>query len=211
LEPWLYHDVTSTKSGRSLGLVTSHAAGGGEQMKRRSWHEPWTQAPQSQLLSEVHARRSQLCGDVEPALQSVLGGHLKAPPTQETGEQPFTSAPALAEHAVPAGHLYPSVEQLATAQPLTSAPARVGAQVSPLAHAKSGPHIFGLQRPLAVSQLSEVAQEVAVQRAMHIVPGPPAKLQPHGFDAGTQTWSAPQPASPEHWPSGGMHAPQPPA
>lgn len=192
-----------------VSISSSHAAGGGEQMKRRSWHEPSTQAPQSQLLSEVHARRSQLCGDVEPALQSVLGGHLKAPPTQEIGEQPFRSAPAPGEHVVPAGHLYPSVEQLATAQPLTSAPAREGAQVSPFAHAKSGPHIFGLQRPLAVSQLWEVPQEVAVQRAMHMVPGPPAKLQPHGFDAGTQTWSSLQPASPEHWLSGGMHAPQP--
>jgi hypothetical protein len=178
-------------------------------MKRRSWQVPWTQAPQSQLLSEVQARRSQLCGDVEPALQSVLGGHLKAPPTQEIGEQPFTSAPAPGVHAVPAGHWYPSVAQLATAQPLTSAPARVGAQVRPFAHAKSAPHIFGLQRPLAVSQLSEVAQEVAVQRAMHIVPGPPPKLQPHGLLAGTQTVSAVQPPSPEHGCSGGMHVPQP--
>jgi hypothetical protein len=33
------------------------------------------QAPQSQPLSEVHARRSQWCGAVELALQSVFGGH----------------------------------------------------------------------------------------------------------------------------------------
>jgi hypothetical protein len=32
------------------------------------------QAPQSQFLSEVQVRGSQLCGDGEPALQSVLGG-----------------------------------------------------------------------------------------------------------------------------------------
>ncbi|MEA2697484.1 MAG: hypothetical protein QOI66_1755, partial [Myxococcales bacterium] len=50
------------------------------------------QAPQSQFLSEVQVRRSQLCGAVEPALQSVLGGHRKPPPTQERGEHPFGSA-----------------------------------------------------------------------------------------------------------------------
>jgi hypothetical protein len=179
-------------------------------MKRRSWHEPWTQAPQSQPLSEVHARRSQLCGDVDPALQSVLGGHLKPPPTQEIGEQPFASVPAPGTQAVPTGHVYPSVEQLATAQPLASAPARVGAQIRPVEHAKSGPHIFGLQRPLAGSQLSEAEQEVAVQRAMQIVPGPPPRLHSHGpVAAGPQTWSAVQPPSPEHWWGGAMQTPQP--
>ena len=39
------------------------------------------QAPQSQVLSAVHARAAQLCRPVEPALQSVFTGHLTAPPT----------------------------------------------------------------------------------------------------------------------------------
>jgi hypothetical protein len=50
------------------------------------------QAPQSQVLSEEHARDAQLCSSVEPALQSVLTGHLKAPPTHDTAAQPFMAA-----------------------------------------------------------------------------------------------------------------------
>ena len=63
------------------------------------------QAPQSQFSSEVQARRSQLCGDIEPALQSVLGGHRKPPPTHETGEHPFASASPAGVQAYPLGHL----------------------------------------------------------------------------------------------------------
>jgi hypothetical protein len=92
-------------------------------------------APQSQFLSEVQARRSQWCGDVELALQSVLPGHLKAPPTHETGEHPFASASAAVAHAYPVAHLNPSAEQLAIAQPCASALERVGAQVVPAPHA----------------------------------------------------------------------------
>jgi len=57
------------------------------------------QAPQSQVLSAVQARRSQWCGDVEAALHSVLAGHRKPPPTHETGEHPFASASAAGMHA----------------------------------------------------------------------------------------------------------------
>jgi hypothetical protein len=117
------------------------------------------------------------------------------------GTQPFASAPKAGVHVVPAGHWYPSVEQLATAQPLRSAPARVGAHVRPFGHARSGPQVFGLQRPVVVSQISTERHEVLVQRAVQIVDGPPVtlvKLQWHGSGTGTQTSSAEQPPSPEH-------------
>ena len=80
--------------------------------------------------------------------------------------------------------------------------------MNPFVHAKSAPHVFGLQRPLAVSQASKVPHEVVVQREVHIIAGPPGKLQWHGSAAGTQTWPAEQPPSPEHWWNGGIHAPQ---
>jgi hypothetical protein len=115
----------------NIRFIISQAAAGGEQMKRRSWQKPAMQAPQSQFLSEVQTRRSQWCDDVELALQSVLGGHLNAPPTHGTGEHPFASAPAAAAHVNPVAQLNPSAEQLAIAQPCTSAPVRVGAQVVP--------------------------------------------------------------------------------
>jgi hypothetical protein len=166
-------------------------------------------APQSQALSEVQARRSQWCGDVEAALQSVLEGHRKLPPTQEVGEHPFWSEAAAAAHAKPARHWKPSVEQLAAAQPFSSAPIRVGAQTNPLLQAKSGPHVLGLQRPLVMSQVSKVAHEVAVQRETHIIPGPAAKLHRHGPAAGTQTFSGEQPPSPEHSCGAGRQMPQP--
>jgi hypothetical protein len=61
------------------------------------------QAPQSQVRSEVHGRRSQWCGDGEVALQSVFGGHWKPPPTHETAEQPFGVRLGPGAHVYPAG------------------------------------------------------------------------------------------------------------
>jgi hypothetical protein len=63
------------------------------------------QAPQSHCLSDVHARVSQWCGDVELALQSVLTGHLYAPPTHDTAAQPFASEVGPGAQVKPSAHL----------------------------------------------------------------------------------------------------------
>lgn len=75
------------------------------------------QAPQSQVLSDVHARCSQLCHSFELGLQSVFTGHSNAPPTHDTAAQPFWSALGPGPHVQPSGHLKPSVSQRAAAQP----------------------------------------------------------------------------------------------
>lgn len=61
------------------------------------------QAPQSQFLSEVQARRAQWFGDGELAEQSVFGGQWKAPPTHEMDEQPFGFASGPGAQAYPVG------------------------------------------------------------------------------------------------------------
>jgi len=63
------------------------------------------QAPQSHCLSDVHLRASQSCRDVEPALQSLLNGHLYAPPTHDTAAHPFGSELGPGAHVNPSGHV----------------------------------------------------------------------------------------------------------
>lgn len=75
----------------------------------------------------------------------------------------------------------------------------------PFAHANAGPQGVGLQRPLVVSHVRPAPHEVLVQRATHIVPPKGPALQ--GLVVATQTLSGAQPASPEHWLSGGPPTP----
>jgi hypothetical protein len=163
-------------------------------------------APQSQLLSSVHARRSQWWGDVELALQSVLTGHLNAPPSHETAEQPFGSRSCPAPQVQPSGHLKPSVSQRAIAQPLASAPARAGAQTLPVPQVNAAPHGTGWQNPLAMSHARPAPHDVLVQRGTHFVPRIPPIPQAPGA-AATQSSSPAQPASPGHSFGGGSGAP----
>ena len=168
------------------------------------------QAPQSQVLSSVQGRDAQPCGAVEPALQSVLTGHLKAPPTHDTAVQPFEVALGPGAQVYPSGHLKASVSQRAVAQPWVSAPARVGAQVSPLGHVYPAPQGVGPQRPLAMSHVMPGSHDVLVHRFTQTFPTNPPTQPQDPPAAVTQIWSAAQPPSPKHCGPGSVGMPPPP-